>query len=159
MMKIFGILSFVVLIFVTTISCGSDDDICTSGEATPRMKVKFKDSNNKLVTLDSIYVDVDYGSGFVNIATESDADSILIPLRVDENLSTTIQIRTTNAGSKSLVDVVYTTKSSYVSPACGIKKVYENVGYTLTQSDPLTNVEANQTKITDENKTHLYFIF
>ena len=35
-------------------SCNSDDDICLSGDTTPRLKVKFKTKDGKLKTLDSI---------------------------------------------------------------------------------------------------------
>ena len=33
-------------------SCQGDDDVCVSGEATPRMKVKFKSADGRVATLD-----------------------------------------------------------------------------------------------------------
>ena len=36
-------------------SCENDDDVCVSGEATPRLKIKFKSADNKVLTLDSLY--------------------------------------------------------------------------------------------------------
>ena len=45
----------------------NDDDVCVSGEATPRLKIKFKSADNKVLTLDSLYLDVDYGNN--NILT------------------------------------------------------------------------------------------
>lgn len=155
MKNLFPFLFFILLL----VSCGGDDDICTSGEGTPRMKVKFKDTNNKLTTLDSLYVDVDYGNGLKNVLTRSQADSVLIPLRVDDAAFTEIQVRTTKAGKAAKVRISYTTTSKYVSPACGLKKLYENVEATLVTPDPVVNVEQTQKQILDENKTHMYLIF
>jgi hypothetical protein len=57
-------------------SCQGDDDVCVSGEATPRMKVKFKSADGRVATLDSLYVDVDYGSGLVNVIKAKSVDSV-----------------------------------------------------------------------------------
>lgn len=141
------------------VSCNTDDDICTSGEATPRAKIKFKDANNKLVELDSIYVDVDYGDGMENIIAAAAVDSVLVPLRVDESLYTKIDIRTSSEETASTITIDYTTTNKYVSPACGVKKLYHDVTYTLENMDAVTDVESNQTQIIDENKTHFYLIF
>lgn len=140
-------------------SCQGDDDVCVSGEATPRMKVKFKSSDGRTATLDSLYVDVDYGSGAVSVLQAKSVDSVLIPLRVDDNLFTEISLRTTNKGNSSKVKINYTLKSEYVSPACGFKRLYENVGATLVTPNPVIKIEQNQDLIIDENKTHFYFIF
>ena len=140
-------------------SCQGDDDVCISGEATPRMKVKFKSSDSRTATLDSLYVDVDYGSGAVSVLQAKSVDSVLIPLRVDDNLFTEISLRTTNKGNSSKVKINYTLKSEYVSPACGFKRLYENVGATLVTPNPVIKIEQNQDLIIDENKTHFYFIF
>ena len=149
---------FLVVVFLL-ISCGGDDDICTGGEGTPRMKVKFKDTNNKLTTLDSLYVDVDYGNGLKNVISRARADSVFIPLRVDDTAYTEIQVRTRREDKAAKVRISYTTTSQYVSPACGLKKLYENVEATLETPDPVVNVEQTQKQILDENKTHLYLIF
>ena len=140
-------------------SCQGDDDVCISGEATPRMKVKFKSSDGRTATLDSLYVDVDYGSGAVSVLQAKSVDSVLIPLRVDDNLFTEISLRTTNKGNSSKIKITYSLKSEYVSPACGFKRLYENVGGTLVTPNPVIKIEQNQDLIIDENKTHFYFIF
>jgi hypothetical protein len=157
-MKIFKILPLV-LYFFSMISCGSDDDICMSGDATPRMKIKFKTlETGKLKTLDSLYVDVDYGTKTVT-SKQANADSILIPLRVDDNPYTDFSVRTSYNGTQSKIRINYTSKTAYVSPACGVKKLYENVGAELITPDPVQKVETNQTAISDENKTVLYLDF
>lgn len=140
-------------------SCQGDDDVCVSGEATPRMKVKFKSADGRVATLDSLYVDINYGSGLVNVIKAKSIDSVTIPLRVDNNPFTEISLRTTNKGNSSKIKVTYSLKSEYVSPACGFKRLYENVGGTLETPNPVIKIEQNQDQIIDENKTHFYFIF
>lgn len=104
-------------------SCGGEDDICESGEGTPRMKVAFKSlENDKVRTLDSLYVAVDYGSGKVQLGKLTNIDSRLIPLRVDDSPYTDVYFRLADKGTESHVRVSYTTKAQYVSPGCGIKK-------------------------------------
>lgn len=150
---------FLAMAAMLLFSCGNDDDICTSGEGTPRIKLKFKDSNKKLIQLSKLYIDVDYGRGVKNVITKSMADSVFIPLKIDGSGYTDLIVHTSESGEKSTIRVKYTEESSYVSPACGIKKVYKNVSSELLKTNPVTSVEQNQTEIINENKTHLYLIF
>ena len=152
---------FIGIFLFSFFSCGSDDDICVSGEATPRMKLKFKTkATGKLKTMDSLFVNVDYGSGKVPvIATKTKTDSVFIPLRVDDVPFTKICVGISRAAVTSEVKINYTTKSQYVSPACGIKKIYENVSSVLEVPNPVVEIEQNQTQITDESKTHFFLLF
>lgn len=142
-------------------SCGSEDDICTSGEATPRIKIKFKSlSNNKLITLDSVFVSVDFGTGAKSIIKKTfPTDSVIIPLRVDEALYTDIYVKLASKGDSSKIRINYTTKSQYVSPACGIKKTYDNLNAVLAKPNPVLKLEQTQNQITNEAKTSLYLDF
>lgn len=159
-MKFFRLFLFSIFLF-SLFSCGSDDDICTSGEATPRMKIKFKTlATGKLKTLDSLYINVDYGNGQVPvIASKVKKDSVLIPLRVDENPFTEIYVGLSKAQITSRIKINYVTKTEYVSPACGIKKIYESVNSSVIVPNPVLDTEQNQTQISDENKTHLFLLF
>ena len=159
-MKLFKILSLF-LIMITLGSCGGDDDICIGGEASPRIKMKFKTKDNgKLKTLDSLFVKVDYGQGSIPYVNSfARVDSIIVPLRVDDTPFTKIFVGTTKIKIDSEITVKYTTKSEYVSPACGIKRVYENLSSELTVPSAVKGLEQNQTQIIDENKTHLYLLF
>ena len=86
-------LLFFALLFIY--SCGGDDDLCTSGEATPRMKLKFKNqSTGKLKTLDTLYVSVDYGNGKIGVLTKTKVDSVLLPLRIDDSGYTDFAVKT-----------------------------------------------------------------
>lgn len=149
------------LCLISLFSCTGDDDICIGGEATPRMKLKFKTkATGKLKTMDSLFINVDYGNGQVPvIATTTKTDSIFIPLRVDENPFTEIYVGLSRTAITSKIKVNYTTTTQYVSPACGIKKNYENLNSVLEIPNPVLELEQNQTQITDESKTHLFLLF
>ena len=141
-------------------SCENDDDVCVSGEATPRLKIKFKSADNKVLTLDSLYLDVDYGNNNVlTVIKAAKVDSALIPIRVDDAGFTELYVRKTKKGSVSKIKLNYNTTSEYVSPACGFKRLYQNLTGTLETANPVTKVELNQNQIINENKAHLYLVF
>lgn len=160
-MKYFKFL-IAVCFFSLLFSCGGDDDICESGEGTPRMKVSFRTfETGKERTLDSLYVAVDYGSGKVQLGKETNIKSRVIPLRVDDSPFTDIYFRTSNTGTESKIRVNYTTKSIYVSPGCGIKKTYENLNPVLDPATtiPVRSIEPGQNFIENEDKTNFYLLF
>ena len=141
-------------------SCENDDDVCVSGEATPRLKIKFKSADNKVLTLDSLYLDVDYGNNnILTVVRAAKVDSALIPIRVDDAGFTELYVRKTKKGSVSKIKLNYNTTSEYVSPACGFKRLYQNLTGTLETVNPVTKVELNQNQIINENKAHLYLVF
>ena len=141
-------------------SCENDDDVCVSGEATPRLKIKFKSADNKVLTLDSLYLDVDYGNNnILTVIKAAKVDSALIPIRVDDVGFTELYVRKTKKGSVSKIKLNYNTTSEYVSPACGFKRLYQNLSGTLETANPVTKVELNQNQIINENKAHLYLVF
>lgn len=159
MTKIKNLLLLLVLA-IFAFSCNRNDDICESGEATPRVKFKFKtQSTGKLKTLDSIFVKVDYGDGEVSvISNTSETDSILLPIRVDDAGFTDVYVGTSQT-QFSVIRLSYTTENEYVSPACGIKRLYKNASAEVTTTDPVVAVQQNQNDITDEEKTHFYLLF
>lgn len=139
-------------------SCGGDDDICESGEGTPRMKIKFKKAG-KEAKLDSIKVFVNYGSNIVDFGWQRNVDSVFVPLRVDDSPYTDLFIKTTTTADSSKVRVNYTTKSIYVSPGCGMKRNYENLQSQLLLPTTVVSVEPGQNFIENEEKTNLYLNF
>ncbi|MCS3530631.1 DUF6452 family protein [Chryseobacterium sp. JUb7] len=142
------------------ISCGGDDDICESGEGTPRMKISFKNAESgKALTVDSLYVSVDYGSGKVALGKTANNESRLIPLRVDDSPFTDIYFKTRLNGPEAKVRVNYSTKNTYVSPGCGIKKSYENLSSELVTPSPVQKLELGLNQIENEDKTNLYLLF
>jgi len=156
MKKILWIFGFLMLLT----SCGSDDDICLGEESTPRLLLKFRNANNQLVRLDSLFVDVDYGKDTLkNIITSVNVDSVFVPLRIDESPYTDIYIRTRKGQKGSKLRVNYDKKSIYVSPACGFKINYENLKMDLLQANPVQSILPNNTSLTDENNINFYLRF
>lgn len=152
---------FILLCFVSfsLLSCGSDDDICLSGEATPRMKLKFKTSDNRLLRIPRIIVGIDYGNGEKIVVDKTVVDSLLIPIRVDNVDFTDIFVRTSENGTASKIRLNFNAELKYVSPACGFKKTYKNLTSSLEKPNPITKIEQNQTEIIDEKSTHLFLVF
>lgn len=156
------ILVFGFLLFLT--SCGSDDDICLNSDSTPRLKLKFRSAestSNQLITIDTLYVDVDYGkSTLTNIITaQVKVDSVFVPMRVDDVPYTDIYFRTRKVGPRSKMRVRYDTKKIYVSPACGFKINYENLNAELLENNPLQSIESNQNSLTNESRINFYLRF
>ncbi len=153
------VLFFAVFLFL--FSCSTDDDICGGGEGTPRMKIKFKTyTTGKPKTMDSLFVSVDYGNGIVPVIERRTAtDSVFVPLRVDDHGFTDLYISTSQQGIKSQIRVKYNDKTEYVSPACGIRKLYENVSSEIITVGPVPGIENAQNEIINENKTHLFLLF
>lgn len=141
-------------------SCGGDDDICESGEGTPRMKIGFKSkATGKIIPLENVYVAVDYGSGKVELGRQQNVETILAPLRVDDSPYTDIYLRREEKGKESQIRISYTTKATYVSPGCGVKKSYENLNAELITADPVNGTEVVQNQIENEDKTNIYLLF
>lgn len=156
MKKIFFFLSFMMLLT----SCGSDDDICLGEESTPRMKVKFRNANNQLMQMDSLYVDVNYGKTVdTNILVGVRVDSIFVPLRIDDSPYTDLYVRRRKNEAKSKIRIHYDSKPIYVSPPCGFKKNYENLSAELLETGPVQSIQSNQTSLTDETSINFYLRF
>jgi hypothetical protein len=109
--------------------------------------------------MDSLYVFADYGNGPVSLGKLAKLDSLYVPLRVDDTPFTNIFVKTTWMGTTSKIKLNYSTKSIYVSPACGMKLNYENLSPQLLQANPVQSIEVNQNTIENENKTNLYLLF
>lgn len=139
-------------------SCGGDDDICDSGEGTPRIKIMFK-KQDKIADVDSIRVYADLGTNMIDLGWKTAVDSVFVPLRVDDSAFTDLYVKTTTQEDSTRVRVNYTTKSIYVSPGCGVKRNYENVNSVLSTPNSLKSVEQGQNFIENEDKTNLFFNF
>ena len=151
---------FIIFIFVFSsfISCGSDDDICESGEGTPRMKITFK-KDNKVSDIDSVNIVADMGANILDLGWAVNKNSVLVPLRVDDSPFTDLYVRTSTQVDSVRVRVDYTTKAIYVSPGCGVKKNYENVNAQLMSTNSLTSIETGKNVINNEEETILFFNF
>lgn len=156
----FKIMSMLLLLLnIFLMNCSQEDDICTSNEATPRLKMKFKNlATGRLLTLDSLYISADYGQGKIMVLAAAKADSALVPLRLDEAENTLLYIKTKKNNAESVVNIQYTATAEYVSPACGFKKNYTNLRATTSQGE-VQKAEISQTDLTNELKTQLFLHF
>lgn len=153
------LVGFLLILFFFT-SCTSDDDICVSGEATPRMKVNFRDfEGNRELQVDTLFVAVDYGEGKKDIIAQAKVDSIFIPLRVDNANATDVYVKTRTEGEESHIKISYQTDQSYVSPACGFKKLYKEVSLEIDNIGPVRRVDQLQPEIINEDNAHFTFVF
>jgi len=121
--------------------------------------MKFRSSEGKVKTLDSLYVNVTYDTGEKTVIRAADVDSVFVPLRVDDQLFTEIGIQLTKSGPESTIKLNYTTETEYVSPACGIKRMYKNFEPELENTNPVSNIIKVQNEIVNEEKSHLYLVF
>ena len=142
-------------------SCGSEDDICLGEESTPRLKLQFRNANNQIVALDTLYVDVDYGKDSLKqiVTAAVRQDSVMVPMRIDNSPYTDIYIKQRLVGPRSKIRITYDQKAIYVSPACGFKVNYENLKGEVQESNPVQSIQPNVTTLTDENSINFYLRF
>ncbi|MDV3604715.1 hypothetical protein CMU86_16325 [Elizabethkingia anophelis] len=148
-------------LLMAVVACNQEDDICTEG-GSPKMKVKFK-KEGKLARMDSLTVRILWGTDTLMVANNSKAvDSVMIPLKVTGDGFTDILVQT-NPKSKteiSKIKVKYTETSEYVSPGCGIRKLYNDLTVSAVEGlNPVKSVDINSNQIQNEVKTVLYFNF
>jgi len=150
-------------LLLAIVACNQEDDICTEG-GSPKMKVKFKRAaDGKLTRMDSLTVRILWGTDTLMVAPNVKAvDSVMIPLKVTGDGFTDILVQT-NPKSKtdiSKIKVKYTESSEYVSPGCGIRKLYDNLTVSPVEGlNPVKSVDINSNQIHNEVKTVLYFNF
>lgn len=158
-MKHFKLLFYLIPFAFAMTQCTQGDDICTSG-GTPKMKVRFK-KDTKLFTVPKLFVSILIANDTINVS-QSDTlqvDSLMIPLKVNGEGFTDILVKTAKQGPYSKIRINYTETSQYVSPGCGIRKLYDNLTSTLVTPNPVKAIEQNANQIHDELKTVLYFDF
>jgi Family of unknown function (DUF6452) len=147
------------LLLQSLCSC-EQNDICTEGK-TPKLNIQFLNSEGKLSRRDSIYVDVDFGQAAPKTVLQvSNVESILVPLRVDDAPETKLWIYTRKKGTKDQITLQYKPVNEYVSPACGVRKIYQNVGVSLPNAPQnIKSYKLSTNEITNETASHLLLTF
>jgi hypothetical protein len=125
------------------------------------MKVKFK-KEGKLYTVDSLSIGIISDHKILKVLDNvKDVDSVYIPLKVNGEGYTDILVQS-NLSVKdnySEIRVKYDEKSEYVSPGCGIRKLYDHLSAIIRKPQEVKSIEVNANQIHDENKTVLYLNF
>ena len=121
------------------ISC-ERDDICLD-EITPHLTIRFYDKDDLTLTkkvsnirVQIIGIEGDYTGNDDNNTITSSTDSILIPLRVDQDI--TKFILTSNSTNEVEINadtliVNYTSEAVFVGRSCGYKAVFKNLEYSF----------------------------
>tara|TARA_R110000868_G_scaffold312104_1_gene573044 strand:+ start:76 stop:573 length:498 start_codon:yes stop_codon:yes gene_type:complete len=153
----------VVLLLILGFNSCEKDDICVDGN-TPLLVIRFYDIDNpetlkapsNLQVRGLLSTDT-YGA----IITNASADSIQIPLRI-EDLSTTYNLSTNTTtdaanANEDLIAFTYTTKNIFISRACGYIVNYENLTTELEidADNWIKSIEVIQTSIENQNTAHV----
>lgn len=138
------------IVFLALILGCEKDDFCTQNPITPKLVVRFYDSNNptQLKTVDQLYV---WANGKDSIIVNQTLDSISIPLNSIAN-------ETVYNFSKGTVvnqlTIKYTPKEMYVSRSCGFRVIFDEV--TVESNNTwISSFSQIQTTINNQNAAHV----
>lgn len=148
-------LSIIVILLLLLIGC-ERDDICID-PTTPQLVIRFYDNAapEEFKSVNSLLVKV---AGFENDSiTFAGKDSIALPVRVNE-LETkyllTINYLDTIGKRTDTLTLKYQTEDVFVGRACGYKSIFNEVGYSNTNSW-IKSLEIVSTKIENEKNAHV----
>ncbi len=155
-MKIKSIILWM-LLFITFFSC-ERDDICID-PTTPKVIVKFQDALNhqNVKSVNKLKIEIDSLGVFIPFGEVKSVDSILIPLRIDQDIT---KIRVTkNAGESTEIsddwNLVYQRELRFVSRSCGYKTIFLNTENQSNTTNWMQEVEIIYQNIENEKKTHI----
>ncbi len=155
-------INLVFILFISalvTYSC-VDDDVCDKS-TTPRLTIGFKDIYDNKYVVDSLIVDrVNTDGTISNEGIFTKIDSVRIPLNAisDKTVFYLYNSKQTLDADKDIITVKYQTAQEFVSKACGLRAVFNNVTYELTQAKKIKALTPNTTEIHNESK-NLYITY
>ncbi len=171
-MKKFSLL--VVLLILTGIGCERDDICSENTPTTPHLIIRFynvdEQEQTKQVRLLTVNGVDDSGNVLDNIVTNASTDSIVLPLRFDNEgivSKTRFELKKdsdfdtdsndTTFSNTDVIEVSYTSEFIYVSRACGYKSIFNNVQNTLIlDSDNwIAGYDIINPTIDNENAAHI----
>ena len=160
------------LIVLITITLGCErDDICAEATATtPHLIIRFHDASNITATKTVRSLSVIGEGNSTNIVFNTVTDSIVLPLRFqnegeitttrfelkkDTDYDTDTDVNTNS--NTDIIEVVYTPQFIYVSRACGYKSIFNDASLDI-ESDTnnwIINRDILNTTIDNENAAHI----
>lgn len=151
------LITFLLLSIILMISC-EEDDVCV-GEGTPYLTVVFRNNLNTENYSDTFTI---YSSSDENFTDETllyeevETDSIKLPLGGLNASQTFFKIQRQSNSDSDTLTVNYTTKSEFVSKACGYRITYEDLSYQTTFYH-INYLEPSESNVLqDESNTNLY---
>ena len=149
------------------------DDICDANTpTTPRLVIEFYDSLAAVQTLKKVVNLGIIAPGLTNGIVYTDVSKIYVPLKISEGITVFnfIQNGSNNSPADDNADVLtfnYSTKSLYVSRACGFK-----TNFTLNNTNPIVqtdgagiagfwiqNIQIVKSEIDNEKDIHVKIFF
>lgn len=152
-------LIFAVVIFsgIFAVSC-EEDDVCV-GEGTPYLTVVFRNNLGTQNLRDSLTIEsadnIEFNDA-VLVLPKTFTDSVKLPLGGLDDSQTFFRIKRRSNPQTDILTVNYTTKSEYVSKACGFRITYEDLSYTSTFNHFQAIDPSESNVLTDETTTNLY---
>lgn len=162
--KIIGSLLFFGLCFGIFLSCESDE-LCDKPVNTPRLIVRFYDANatSTVKSVDNLIV---YGEGTNTILTNTTTDSLALPLKVTNPVTTYVLVSnaefdatsgTITSGNVATVTFTYGIEEEFVGKACGFKVVYNTLSATVEDigNSWIKSVNIKNTSVKNESSAQI----
>ncbi len=149
----------ILIVFLIALFSCQEDDVCVDG-STPNLVVKLKnalDSSNYFI--DTLLVTYKNSENQTDTLRMIETDSFQIPLRIDNGDIGFSFFSSLSNNSQDSLAMHYTPSEEFVSKACGLKKIYENVSYQWIENVEIQNFEVLQPNITNSNEVHLYLYY
>ena len=133
------------------------DDICIDA-TTPNLIIRFynQTDNETIKTVDNLKVEIDSLGTFINYNSYTSIDSLTIPLRIDDDITT---YRFTIDESTSPIvdefDLNYTRDFVFVSRSCGYKTEFLNISTSNQSNNWINAINILKQDIQDENEAHI----
>ncbi len=128
----------IVLLGILSFSACEKDDICIDND-TPRLVVRFYDAMDTTLSKDvqNLVVKGIDGSGLRDTIPNAALDSILLPLRVDQNSTTFILSRQTSITDVNIdtLTLTYEPVEVFASRACGYIVNFDELQATIKPDD------------------------
>ena len=144
------------VILVISVHC-ERDDICIDA-TTPNLIIRFYDQseNTTLKSVDELKMEIDSLGTYIEYNTYSAIDSLVIPLRIDDDLT---KLRfTINESTTPIIDnftLNYERNFVFVSRSCGYKSEFLNIQTTNATNNWIQTLNIIKQNIQDENQAHL----
>lgn len=153
----------IVLLFLSIIiiSACEKDDFCTQNPVTPKLILRFYDTDNRetLKDVEKLSVWTESKDTIVSY-TSIDTDSIAIPLNPNDS-KTVYHFKMNNSDGKiinnkeEIFTVEYTPENEYVSRSCGFRIIFNDVTFSSDNTWITDFTPATLTTIDNQTEAHV----
>lgn len=143
-------------------SCESDD-ICADKVITPRLIVRFmdKDQQNRAKAVNNFLI---YGENRTEAISFSTTDSVVLPLKMKENLSKFILVKDAvfdsagnlTSGDETSLIIKYTPEESFLDKGCGFRVIYKEISVEKPSTSWIFSTKTLFNNIEDEKRASFH---